>query len=98
MIPTMTGSTHEFFDILAKVLLRCCIFGFLLLLLWLGMFLLACNVIFGLHGNMFGLSLHELNVIHFCGMAFLKLLVIVVFFMPWLAIRMVLRRSSGDQR
>ena len=32
----MTDSTHDVFDTLAKILLRCLIFGFLLLLLWFG--------------------------------------------------------------
>ena len=88
----MTDSTHDFLDTLGKILLRCSIFGFLLLLLWFGIFMLAGDLIYRLHGTMFGLSGHDLNVIHYCGMTFVKLSVILFFFFPWLAIRLVLRK------
>ncbi len=88
----MTDSTHEFFDTLAKILLRCWLFGFLLLLMWFGIYMLASDVIYRLHGTMFGLSGHDLNVIHYSGMAFAKLVVILFFFFPWAAIRLVLKK------
>ena len=56
-----------------------------------GLCMLAPNLIFGLHGGMFDLSPHELNIIHYSGMAFLKLVVICFFFFPWAAIKSVLR-------
>jgi hypothetical protein len=34
-------------------------------MVWFGMFMLAPQVIYGLHGGMFGLSPHDLNVIHY---------------------------------
>ena len=89
------NQTNEFFDTLAKILLRCWIFGFFLLLIWAGVFLLAGDVIHDLHGSMFGLSPHELNVIHYSGIAFVKLCVILFFFFPWAAIRLVLRKAKG---
>ena len=88
----MTDSTHEFFEILGKVLLRCWVFGFLLLLLWFGSFM--TGTLHKLHGPMFGLSPNDLNVIHYSGMAFAKLAVILFFFCPWLAIKLVLRKRS----
>jgi hypothetical protein len=91
---TDANRTANFFDMLAQVLLRCWVFGFLLLLIWFGAFTLAGEAIHRLHGSMFGLSSHELDVIFYCGMGLLKLLVIVFFFFPWLAIRLVLRKSS----
>ena len=89
--------THgtEWLDVVAKILFRCLVFGFLLLLIWFGLFLLAPNVIFGLHGRVFGLSPHELNLIHYSGMAFLKLVMICFFFFPWAAIKLMLRKASG---
>jgi hypothetical protein len=84
--------TTEFFDTLAKVLLRCFVLGFLLLLIWVGAFALARDVIHNLHGEMFGLTPHELNIIHYCGIAFVKLCVFLFFLFPWIAIRLVLRK------
>jgi len=92
----MSNSTDvsDLLDTLATILLRCWIFGFLLLLFWAGVFLLAGNVIYDLHGNMFGLSQHDLNVIYYGGMVFVKLCVILFFFFPWLAIRLVWRKRK----
>lgn len=85
----------DFFSTLAKVLLRCWLFGFVLLLIWLGVILLAGDAVHRLHGGMFGLSKHELDLIFYCGMGLLKLLVLVFFFIPWLAIRLVLRSEKA---
>jgi hypothetical protein len=93
-VTTMSTQITEWLEAVAKVLLRCWLFGFLLLLMWFGLFMLAPNVIFGLHGGMFGLSPHELNIIHYSGMAFLKLMVICFFFFPWAAIKLVLRKHA----
>ncbi len=91
----MSKQTIEWLDVVAKILLRCWIFGFLLLLIWAVFFVLAGGVIYGLHGSMFGLSPHELNLIHYSGMAFVKLVVICLFFFPWLSIKLVLRNTQG---
>lgn len=90
----MTDSTRDFFDALARVLLRCWICGFVLLFVWYGA--LMSRVIHKLHGPMMGLSDHELDVFHYCGMAFLKLIVLSFFFLPWLSIKLVLKKKNGD--
>ena len=87
--------SNEFFSTLAKVLLRCWVFGFVMLFIWFGMFLLAGGFIHRFHGGMFGLSKHELDLIVYCGMGLFKLLVLVFFFFPWLAIRLVLRGGKA---
>ena len=86
----MSNTNVELFEAFAKVLLYCWIFGFLLLLAWFGSFWFSRSFVARLHGGMFGLSAHELDVIFYCGMGLLKLGVILFFFFPWLAIRLVL--------
>ena len=86
--------TTEFFETLARVLLRCWIFGSLLLLLWFGVYAWAGETILRLHGNLYRLSKHELDLIFYCGMVLLKLCVLMFFFFPWLAIRLVLRNKN----
>lgn len=90
----MSTQTTEWLEVIAKIVLRCWIFGFLLLVFWAVVFMLAGNVIHDLHGNMFNLSPHDLNVIHYCGIAFVKLCVILFFFFPWVSIRLVLRNRK----
>ncbi len=86
----MSDANIELLEAVAAVLFYCWIFGFLLLLAWLAIFRLARSFVQRFHGGMFGLSEHELDVIFYCGMGLLKLAVILFFFFPWLAIRMVL--------
>ncbi|MGH7135424.1 MAG: DUF6868 family protein [Pirellulales bacterium] len=89
----MLDSTRDFFNTLSKVLLRCWLFGFLLLLIWLIIVLVLGETIRKVHAPLFGLSGHELDVIFYCGMGLLKLLVLICFFVPWLSIKLVLRKG-----
>jgi hypothetical protein len=81
----------ELLDTLSKVLLRCWIFGFAILLVWLGVVLFASDHVAQFHGRLFGVTKHELEVILYCAIGLLKQLVVVFFFLPWLSIRLVLR-------
>ena len=91
----MSTQITEWLEVVAKILLRCWIFGFLLMMVWAAAFLLCGNIIYDLHGSMFGLSPHELNLINYCGMGLTKFAVGVFFFIPWAAIRLVLRKTKG---
>ena len=76
----MSDHITEWLEVAAKILLRCWIFGFVLLFIWLGAFM--SGAVHNLHGPLMDLSKHDLNVIHYCGMAFDKLCVILFFFFP----------------
>jgi hypothetical protein len=86
---------NDFFDTLAKVLLRTWIFGYVVLLAWAGLVLFVKPSWYGLLSNWYGLTSHELDLTNYCGIALLKLLVIVFFLFPWLAIRLVLRSRTA---
>jgi hypothetical protein len=85
--------THEFFDTAAKVLLRCTVFGFVFILLWFMLYMLAPGPMYD-QGKWFGLSPHEIDLMHYGGMAFVKMCVLVFFLFPYLSIRLVLRGKS----
>ena len=89
----MSDSTKELLETTKDVLLRCWIFGFVLLIISLGATLLTGNLIHDLHGSMFGLTKHELDLVFYCLMGILKLIVIACFFIPWLSIKLVLKKS-----
>ncbi len=91
----MQASTINIFDMIANILLRCWVFSFVLLALWLGAALLMGDFIEKLHGPMFGITSHELDIIFYCGLGILKLFVLVFFFIPWLSIRLVLQKETG---
>ena len=69
------------------VLLRCFIYGFVLLLFWFVLFLAAGGWMYYFHSAMFDITEHEFNVMNYCGMGLLKLFVSVFFFIPYIAMR-----------
>jgi hypothetical protein len=75
-------------DHICGVLLRCIIFSFVLMLIYLGFMLLGRGFVYGVHSSMFDVTKHEFEVIHYCGLALLKLFVLVAFVIPYLAIRL----------
>lgn len=87
--------TTDFFDTLAKVLLRCGVLGYVLLLLSVGLLLIAGDPIYRLNGNLFGLSKHELELIIYECIVLMKVIVLLFFWIPWLAIRLVLRKAKA---
>lgn len=91
----MTESTHELFGTVAKILLRCWMFSFVLLFIWF--IAVVSGAVYKLHGPLMGLSKDELVVIHYCGMAFLKVLVLTLFVIPWLSIKLVLKKEKNYQ-
>ena len=86
--------TDDLLNVTAKVLLRCWILGFILLLFWIGAVALAGDLVYSVHGSMFDLTRSELSVIHYCGMGLTKLVVGMFFFIPWVAIRLVLKKRE----
>ena len=94
MIMTESKDVNELFDTLAKILLRCFVLGYFLLLLWFVVSIFASNVIYGIHGKLFGLTPHELDMVNYCGMVVVKCAVLLFFLFPYLAIRLVLRKRS----
>ena len=89
----MSDSTRETLVLLNRILLRCWTLGFAVVFIWLGAILLMGNVIHDLHGPMFGLTNHELDVIFYCGLGLWKLAVLACFFIPWLSTKLVLKKS-----
>ena len=91
----MSDQITEWLEAIAKVLLRCWIFGFIVFLFWLGAVTLAGDLALGVHGDVFGLPRPQLNVIHYCGILLTKLVVGLFFFIPWVSIRLVLRKAKA---
>lgn len=92
----MSDSTREFFETLSRVLLRCWLISFALGFFSFVVFMLTGEIIDDIHGSMFGLSAHELDLIIYCGLGFFKLFVLVFFLIPWVAIKLVLRKVGKD--
>jgi hypothetical protein len=86
---------NELLDAVARILLRCFVLGYALLLLWAAVYLFADNVLYVPALRLFGLTSHEVDVIQYCGIAFVKCLVLLFFLFPYIAIRWVLRNRAS---
>lgn len=67
----------------------CAVFNFALLFFWFLMMASAGGIVHRLHGRWFHMPRERFDEIHYAGMAFYKLLVIVFNVMPWLALRVM---------
>jgi hypothetical protein len=90
----MSKETTEWLEVVAKILPRCWILGFLLMRFSFVVFMLTGEVIYDIHGKMFGLSPHELDLLMHGGLGLFKLAIIRFFLLPWLSIRMVANRAQ----
>jgi len=89
-----SGNLKNRLEVTAKILLRCFILNFALILLWFGFFLIG-NSGWGyeFHSKMFDITRHEFVLINYCGIAFAKLCNIIFFLLPYVAIRLVLKHN-----
>jgi hypothetical protein len=81
-------------DILARILIRCFIGGVLLLMVWFVSFTFAGDCIYGLHSRWFPIPRPVFDAIHYAGMAFFKILLILFFLFPYIAIRLVAKKMT----
>jgi len=71
-----------------RALLRCFIMGYGVLIIWFLFFLLADELVYDAHGSLFKeITDRQFQIIHYCGMGLLKLIVSVFFFIPYIAMR-----------
>ena len=76
-------------EIIRDVLAWCSVINIILLLIWFIIFALARDWIYKMHSKWYKLSEDAFNTIHYAGIAFFKMLVLVFNIVPYLAIRIV---------
>lgn len=86
--------TNECLEKAGQVLWRSAVLGIAFLIFWAVLFLRARGLLEA-QGRWFGLSPHEVALIHYCGMGFVKGSILVFFLCPYLAIRIVLRKRGN---
>ncbi len=82
-------------DYLAEILIRCFWYSVVLLTISLLIFLVAGDAAYEMHSTMYDISKHEFVLMYYYGMAFLKILMILFFLIPYIAIRVVLKKHSA---
>jgi hypothetical protein len=74
---------------LSGILIRAFWLGILLLAIWANLFILWSVRMYASNAQWFNLSYHEFELFMYGAMIFFKLCLILVFLLPWLAIKWV---------
>ncbi|MFA6317291.1 MAG: DUF6868 family protein [Elusimicrobiota bacterium] len=72
-----------------RFLLWCTILNLAILCFWFAMVVWNRDLIHQLHGRWFSITPERFDAIHYAGMAFYKILILVFNLTPWLAIRII---------
>jgi hypothetical protein len=87
------ADTRDALRTVARVLMWCILLSGAILVLWFGMLVLAGEWVYRMHAQFFPVSREHFAFLHYGGLALLKSAVIVLFLVPYAAIRIVLRRD-----
>jgi hypothetical protein len=91
----MAGQEQDLFlECVADILIRCFLMTIALLFVWFIFFVFAGGFVYELHSRWFDLEWYDLNWFFYIGMATLKVIAFVFFLFPYIAIRLVLRKSK----
>ena len=91
----MVGQEQDLFlERVADILIRCFLMTIALLFVWFIFFVFAGGFVYELHSRWFDLEWYDLNWFFYVGMATLKIIAFVFFLFPYIAIRLVLRKSK----
>ena len=84
-------------EIIAAILLRCLIASVIFLLIWFFGFLIGKNIAFvmDIHYSLFKATAEDFNMVNYWGIAFFKLIGIAFFLIPWISIKLVLRKHGN---
>jgi hypothetical protein len=86
-----------FLETIATIFLRSFLFGLAFLLLWFFLYLIAPGWVFEINARWFAIGKRDFDLINYCGIGFLKISILLFFFLPYLAIRSMLRKRGRER-
>ena len=80
---------------MSQILLRCSIIGFILLLYWWGWLELGGDLAYNMHSRLVpSISKEQFDMIHYVGMLLTKVAILLLFFVPYLATILVIKKRK----
>jgi hypothetical protein len=79
-------------EVVGQVLVRCVVMGVIVLLLWWGALALMGDLTYAVHSKLTPITRQQFNVIHYAGMLTTKAAISLLFFFPYIAIRLVIKK------
>lgn len=92
-----SDSTNEMLEVIGQVLIRCLVAGILVLFLWWGALALMGDLAYSVHSKFTPISRQQFDYIHYAGMLMTKTAISVLFLLPYIAIRLVIRKRAKQR-
>jgi len=83
----------DFYDMTARVLIRCFFIGMLFMLPWFLIIMVAGEWAHSIHKIWFEITWHEFQVMNYCALGLFKISLFVFFLLPYIAIRLAQRNK-----
>jgi len=87
-----SSTVDDALEVMAQILIRCTVIGIIVLLIWWGVLELAGDFAYRVHASVAPMSRPQFEIIHYGGMLITKAGVSLLFFFPYIAIRLVIRK------
>lgn len=88
------SDTNEILEVTSQVLIRCVVIGMVVLLIWWGALAFMGDLAYDTHSKFIPISRPQFDVIHYAGMLTTKAAVSLLFLIPYVAIRLVIRKRA----
>jgi len=89
-----SSNADEMLEVISQVLIRCVVMGVVVLLLWWGALAFMGDLAYSIHSKLIPMTRQQFNVIHYAGMLTTKAAVSLLFFFPYIAIRIVIKKRA----
>ena len=85
----------EMLEVLSQVLVRCVVIGIAALLFWWAALAIMGDLAYRIHTHFLPMTRAHFNLMHYAGLLATKAAVALLFFFPYIAIRLVLRKRKA---
>lgn len=92
-----TSIVEESLDAVSKVLLRCFIIGFLVLIICFIVVLFSAPFAHGVFSTIYPISKEAFDLMRLCALLLVKIELFVFFLLPYIAIRMTLNKLNSEE-
>ena len=89
-----TNTVDEVLEVVAQIMIRCTVMGVVVLLIWWGALELFGDLAYSVHSRVAPLSRQQFDIIHYAGILMTKSAVSLLFFLPYIAIRLVIKKRK----
>ena len=89
-----TNTVDEALAVIAQVLGRCAVMGIAVLFIWWGALELMGDLAYRIHSTVAPMTRAQFDIIHYGGLLLTKAGVSLLFFFPYIAVRLVIRKRA----